>query len=206
MNTKKHDMPAIEKAINIIREKNGIIRTSEAIRNGIHPRILYALRDSEAIEQISRGLYRLSELDALSNFDIVAVASRVPNAVLCLISALSFHGLTTQIPHAVAIAIGRNSKIPKIYFPPISVHRFSDESFSQGIEIYTIDGVGVRIYSAEKTLVDCFKFRKKIGMDVVLEALKFYKSRHKIDIGKLIEYARICRVEKIMMPYLEASL
>ena len=199
-------MSALDKAINIIREKNGLIRTSEAIKSGIHPRILYALRDSEKIEQVSRGLYRLTEFDALSNYDVVIVASRAPNAVICLISALSFYGLTTQIPHAVAIAIGRNSKIPKIHFPPISVHRFSDESFSQGIEIYTIDGVGVRIYSAEKTLVDCFKFRKKIGIDVVLEALKFYKSRHKIDIGKLIEYAKICRVEKIMMPYLEASL
>ena len=203
---KKINMSALDKAINIIRERKGLIRTSEAIKSGIHPRILYALRDSEKIEQVSRGLYRLTEFDALSNYDVVIVASRAPNAVLCLISALSFHELTTQIPHAVAIAIGRNSKIPKIHFPPVSVHRFSDESFSQGIEIHTIEGVGVRIYSAEKTLVDCFKFRKKIGMDVVLEALKFYKSRHKIDIGKLIEYARICRVEKIMMPYLEASL
>lgn len=199
-------MSALDKAINIIREKKGVIRTSEAIKSGIHPRILYALRDSEKIEQISRGLYRLSEFDALSNYDVVTVASRVPNAVLCLISALSFHRLTTQIPHAVAIAVGRNSKIPKIHFPPVSVHRFSDESFSQGIEIHIIDGVSVRIYSAEKTLVDCFKFRKKIGMDVVLEALKFYKYRNKINIGKLIEYARICRVEKIMTPYLEASL
>ncbi len=202
----KINMSALDKAINIIREKKGLIRTSEAIKSGIHPRILYALRDSEKIEQISRGLYRLAEFDALSNYDVVTVASIVPNAVLCLISALSFHGLTTHIPHAVEIAIGRKSKIPKIHFPPVSVHRFSDESFSQGIEIHIIDGVSVRIYSAEKTLVDCFKFRKKIGMDVVLEALRFYKSRYKIDIGKLIEYAMICRVEKIMTPYLEASL
>ncbi len=198
--------PSAENALKIIRQMGGTIRTAEATRNGIHPRTLYALRDGGVLEQLSRGVYRLSELDPLSSPDLVTLASRVPHAVVCLISALSFHNLTTQIPHEVSIAIDRDSRIPQIHFPPISVHRFSSESFKAGIEEHEIDGVTVRVYSPEKTLADCFKFRNKIGMEVVLEAIKFYKSRREFNIGKLLKYARICRVDRLMTPYLEATL
>lgn len=184
----------------------GSIRTAEAIRKGVHPRTLYALRDSGALEQISRGVYRLAELGAVSSPDLVTVASRVPHAVICLISALSFHNLTTQIPHEVSIAIDRDSRIPKINFPPISVHKFASESFRAGVEVHRIDGVAVRIYNPEKTLADCFKFRNKIGMDVVLEALKLYKTRNKWNLSEMLKYARICRVENVMKPYLEALI
>ena len=184
----------------------GLIRSTEAIQSGVHPRTLYALRDSGTLEQISRGVYRLAELDAISSPDLVTVASRVPHAVICLISALSFHNITTQIPHQVSIAIDRDSRIPKIHFPPISVHRFSSESFSAGTEEHKIDSMIVRIYSAEKTIADCFKFRNKIGIEIVLEALKLYKSRRNFNLDKLLEYARICRVERIIGPYLEATL
>lgn len=199
-------MSKYDKALEIISQKQGIIRTSDAIRSGIHPRVLYELRDSGRIEMISRGVYRLSELDALSSPDISIIAARVPGAVLCLVSALSFHNLTTQIPYKVSIAIEREAKIPRIDYPPVSVHRFSGKSFTSGIETHITDGVNIRIYDAEKTLADCFKFRNKIGMEVVLESLKFYRSRHRFDIEKLLEYARICRVKKIMKPYLEAVL
>ena len=140
-----------------------MIRTADAIQNGIHPRTLYQLRDNGTVERISRGVYRLAELAAISNPDLVTVASRVPNAVICLISALSFHDLTTQIPHVVSIAIQRDSRSPRIDFPPISVHQFSSESYAAGIENHEIDGVPVKIYNPEKTIVDCFKFRNKIG-------------------------------------------
>jgi len=198
--------PSIKKAVEIIRQMGGSIRTAEAIRKGVHPRTLYALRDSGTLEQISRGVYRLAELGAVSSPDLVTVASRVPHAVICLISALSFHNLSTQIPHEVSIAIDRDSRIPQINFPPISVHKFASESFQAGVEVHCIDGVTVRIYNPEKTLADCFKFRNKIGMDVVLEALKLYKTRKKWNLSELLKYARICRVENVMKPYLEALI
>jgi predicted transcriptional regulator of viral defense system len=198
--------PSAAKAIEIIRQMGGAIRTAAAIRNGVHPRTLYALRDLGTLEQISRGVYRLAELGAVSSPDLVTVASRAPHAVICLISALSFHNLTTQIPHQVYIAIDRDSRIPQINFPPVAVHKFATESFRAGIEEHLIDGVTVRIYSQEKTLADCFKFRNKIGMDVVLEALKLYKTRKQRNLGDLLKYARICRVENVMKPYLEATI
>jgi predicted transcriptional regulator of viral defense system len=142
----------------------------------------------------------------ISNPDLVTVATRVPNSVICLISALSFHEITTQIPHEVSVAIPKDSKPSRIDYPPVLFHKFSAESFHAGIEEHQIDGVTVQVYCPEKTMADCFKFRNKIGVDVVLEALKLYKSRMKFNHQKILEYARICRVDKIITPYLEANL
>ncbi len=197
---------ATGKALLIIKKHSGVIRTGEALKAGIHPRVLYFLRDHGRIEQVSRGVYRLSELPPISNPDLVTVALRVPRAVICLVSALSFHHLTTQIPHEVAIALERGTETPRIDFPPLSVHRFAKVAFTAGIEKYDIDGVMVSIYSPEKTLADCFKFRNKLGMDVVLEALKFYRTKKKFNTDELIRFARICRVENVMSPYLEAMI
>jgi predicted transcriptional regulator of viral defense system len=179
---------------------------SEALANGITRYMLYSLRDKGIIEQMTRGVYRLTELPPISNPDLVTVCLRFPNAVVCLISALAYHNITTQIPHAVAIAVSRESRIPVLEYPPVQAYRFSNEAYNVGIEKHVIDGVSVKIYSPEKTLADCFKFRNKIGMDVVIEALKLYKSRKKINIKKLLEFAEACRVKKIMMPYLEATI
>jgi len=192
-------------ALEVIRKTGGTIRTAKAIASGIHPRTLYALRDDGSLERISRGVYRLAELEAVSAPDLVIVASRAPHAVICLISALSFHSLTTQIPHQVSIAIDRYSRAPKIDFPPISVHRFSSQSFRAGIDEHDVDGVTVRIYSPEKTIVDGFKFRNKIGTEVVLEALRLYRTRRDYDLGRLLEYSHLCRMERVMRPYLEAT-
>lgn len=179
---------------------------SEAIRYGISRYSLYKMRDDGIIEQISRGIYRLMELPTISNPDLVTVSLRFPNAVICLISALSYHGMTTQIPHAVSIAVPRQARMPSLDSPPIHAYKFSDNAFKAGIEKHQIDGVCVRVYSPEKTLADCFKYRNKLGMDVVLEALKLYKSQKKYSLDKLLKCARICRVEKVMKPYLEATL
>ena len=175
----------------------------EAIKLGISRYMLYSLRDKGIIEQVSRGVYRLASLPAMTNPDIVTVASRFPNAVICLISALHFHRITTQIPHEVFIAVNHKSRPPKIDFPPISVHKFSGTAYSEGYEIHSIDGVPVKIYCAEKTIADCFKFRNKIGMDIVLEALKMYKTRKEFNPDKLLKYAKICRITKAITPYLE---
>lgn len=195
-----------EDSIAIFRKLGGQFRMSEALAHGITRYMLYSLRDKGIIEQVSRGIYRLVELAPLSNPDLVTVSLRFPNAVICLISALSYHNITTQIPHAVSVAVSRDSRMPSLDYPPIQAHRFSDEAYNSGIEDHMIDGVSVKIYNPEKTLADCFKFRNKIGMEVVLEALRLYRSRKQFNLERLLTYAGICRVKNIMTPYLEATI
>ncbi len=195
-----------KKPEDIFRSCGGQLRMSEAIEHGITRYMLYSLRDKGVIEQISRGVYRLAELPPISNPDLVTVSLRFPNAIICLISALAFHEITTQIPHSVSVAVPRDSRQPSLDYPPLLVHRFSEQAYRAGFEEHQIDSIFVKIYCPEKTLADCFKFRNKIGIDVVLEALKLYKTRKKFDLKKLLKYAKICRVEKVMRPYLEASV
>ncbi len=188
----------------IFRAHGGQLRMSEAIRHGLSRYTLYALKERGAIEQISRGLYRLADLPPIGNPDLVTVSLRYLHAVICLVSALSWHGITTQIPHAVSVAVPRDARRPARDHPPILAHRFSDASFKAGIARHDIDGVPVHIYEAEKSIADSFKFRNQIGMDVVLEALQLYRQRNRFDPGKLLKYAKVCRVENVMRPYLEA--
>ena len=190
----------------IFRKFGGQLRMSEALAAGISRYMLYRMRDQGVIEPLSRGLYRLAELPPISNPDLAAVCLRYPKAVICLISALSFHGLTTQIPHQVSIAVSRDSRLPSLDYPPVDTHRFTGESFEAGIEKHEIDGITIRVYNPEKTIADCFKFRNKLGKDVVLEALKFYGTKKKIQIDLLLKYGRICRVDRIMKPYLESMV
>lgn len=177
---------------------------SEAIKHGISRYMLYKLRDKGIIEQISRGVYRLKDLPEIGNPDLVTVSLRYPNSIVCLVSALAFHGITTQIPHSVSVAVLRGSRVPFLDYPPVYSHQFSKNAYTNGIETHQIDGVSVKIYNIEKTLADCFKFRNKIGMDIVLEALKLYRDRKKNNLAGLIKYGKICRVEEVMRPYLEA--
>lgn len=195
-----------EKPEDIFRSCGGWLRMSEATRRGITRYMLYTLRDRGVIEQISRGVYRLVELPPIGNPDLVTVGLRFPNAVICLVSALAFHEISTQIPHSVSVAVSRESRMPSLEYPPLIVRRFSDQAYRAGFDEHQIDGISVKIYSPEKTLADCFKFRNKIGMDVVLEALKLYKVRKKFNHERLLIFARIFRVEKVMRPYLEASV
>lgn len=190
----------------LFRQHGGQLRMGEAIALGMSRYSLYSLRDKGVIEQVSRGVYRLVELPPLSNPDLVTVSLRFPNAVICLISALAYHEITTQIPRAVTVAVPRDARMPSLDSPPVHAYRFSDVAFRAGIEKHEVDGVTVQVYSAEKTLADCFKYRNKIGMDVVLEALKFYRSQRPFNLANLLKYARICRVEKVMKPYLEATV
>ncbi len=200
------NITATDKAKTIILKQGGIIRTQEAIRQGIHPRTLYQLRDSGELEQLSRGVYKLRDGKPLEHPDLVTVAIRVPKGVICLVSALSFHEMTTQVPHAVSVALEKGAEQPRIDFPPVTVFRFSSECFPAGIETHMLDGIPVRIYSPEKTLADCFKFRNTIGMDVVLESLKLFQQRKQKDLNALMDHAEACRVTSVIRPYLEATL
>ena len=178
---------------------------ADAVQAGISRRTLYAMRDDGVVEQLSRGTYRLSSLPELSNPDLVTVATRIPAGVICLISALSFHELTTQIPHAVDVALARGTEKPRIDYPPVHVYWFSARAFTAGVETPLVDGKTIRIYCAEKSVADAFKYRNKLGMDVALESLKNWRAQNK-NLQRLIEYARVCRVEQVMRPYLEALL
>ena len=198
--------PSEMTALALFAEHNGTLRTKQALALGIHPRTLYRLRDEGRIEMVSHGVYRLSSLAPLSNPDLVTVALRVPRAVVCLVSALDYHGLTAEIPRQVQIALPRSTHTPTIDYPPIRVFRFTGEALTAGIVDVDIDGVNVRLYDASKTVVDCFRFRNKLGMEVVLDALSRWRDRR---IGKpadLLHYARLCRIERVMLPYLEAML
>jgi len=195
-----------ERAVQLFRERGGLLRTKAALSAGVHPRTLYAMKSAGVVERLSRGLYRLAEMPPLGNPDLVSVAAKVPQGVICLISALAYHELTTQIPHEVYVALGRGAEPPRLTHPPLRVFWFSGLSATEGIEVRDVDGVPVRIYSAEKTLADCFKFRKRIGLETAVEALRLYRARGRVKVDDIMRFANICRVEEVIKPYLEAVL
>ena len=195
-----------EKEKRAFARKGGLLSTGAAVRAGIHPRALYQMRDEGVVEQLDRGLYRLANLPALSDPDLVTIALKIPAGVVCLISALAYHEITTQVPHEVHVALARGAEPPRLRHPPVKLYWFTGRAFTEGIETHKIDGVSVRVYSAEKTLADCFKYRNKLGLEIVLEAVRLYRSRKRPKIDDLMKFARVCRVEKVMRPYLEALL
>ena len=196
---------AEKKVIELIEKNGGMARTRDFLAKGVHPRVLYCMRDEGSIECISRGLYQLPG-QVLDEPDLAAVFTKIPHGVACLVSALSIHEITTEIPHAVFVALQRGAEKPRMEYPPVRFYWMSGAAFSEGIEIHKKGSVSIPVYCVEKTLADCFKYRNKIGMDVVLEALKFYRERHRFDGNKIMHYARICRVENVMRPYLEAVI
>ena len=196
----------IKEALSVFKNRGGMFRTSEALSAGIHPRTLYKLRDEGYITKLDRGLYKLTDDPPLSNPDIAIIAARVPNAKICLLSALDFHEMTTEIPHKVHIAIARTQRDPKIDYPPIEVYRFTGESFTEGVEKHEIDGQTIQVYRPAKTIADCFKFRNIIGKEIALEALQSGLKQKNIEVKDILKYAKICRVENIMKPYLEATI
>ncbi|MBM3143817.1 MAG: transcriptional regulator [Chloroflexi bacterium] len=198
-------MTAIEKALATFQQYSGTLRTSQAIRLGIAPRTLYALRDAGRIVEVTRGVYRLPDIPLSQHADLVQVALRVSKGVICLVSALAFHNLTTQIPHQVYVALPLYAEKPRLAYPPVRLFWLSQAAYSAGIVEHILEGVILRVYSREKTVADCFKYRNKIGLEVALEALKDGLAQG-CKPERLMEFARIDRVEKVMRPYLEALL
>jgi predicted transcriptional regulator of viral defense system len=196
----------LRSAAKVFQRKGGVLRTKDAIQAGIHPRTLYELRDAGVIEVLSRGLYRLVDSPPLQNPDLTTVASRVRHGVICLISALSIYDLTTQIPHEIYVALPRGAERPRLRYPPLRPFWFTGKAYTEGITKHRLDGTMIPVYSAEKTLADCFKYRTTIGLDTVKEALRRYMRRGKVDVDAIMHYAEICRVAKIVRPYLEALL
>jgi len=187
----------------IFRRHGGVLRTYHALELGIHPRTLYRLRDTGRLVLVTRGVYRLAGLPEPSQPHLLVVAVRVPSAVVCLISALLFHGLTTHTSHEVQVALPRGTRSPRLDYPPLRVFRLSGRAYTEGIEAHSIEGVQLRVYNPGKTVADCFKFRNKIGLDVALEALRDYQRKSPGGMDDLWRYAKICRMTQVIHPYLE---
>jgi predicted transcriptional regulator of viral defense system len=190
----------------LFADNGGIMSTRQVLDAGVHPETLYRMRDLGLIEKIARGWYRLPGLPPLAAPDLVEVALRIPAGVICLVSALAFHNLTSQIPYMVHVAAPRGRKVPKIDYPPVRVFWFSDATYNVGFERHVLDGVKVLIYGPAKTIADCFKFRNRIGLDVAVEGLKLYLKSSTPKVGELIHYSKLCRVYNFMKPYLETFL
>lgn len=194
---------AVDAALRIFK-KNKVLRSAEIFARGIQPRTLYQMRDQGLVIQEGRGLYRLAGEPLWSDPDLAVIALRIPKGVICLISALYFHRLTTQIPREVHVALPMDSEKPRISHPPTRFFWISPKPFKAGIEKHKIDDVEVKVYSVAKTIADCFKFRNKIGMDVALEALRDGLSQKRCAPEEILRFARINRVERVMLPYVEA--
>ena len=192
-----------QRVLGLAREK-GLLRASD-LDTIEAPRVsLTRLTAAGLLERIGRGLYRLPDAQVSEFESLETVATKVPQAVFCLLTALQFHELTTQLPRQIWIAMPRGSHVPRIEYPPIKMVQMTGDVYSEGIETVVRDGVKLRVYSVAKTVADCFKHRNRIGLDVALEALKDVRARRKATADDLWRYAKICRVANVMRPYLEA--
>jgi predicted transcriptional regulator of viral defense system len=195
----------LQTVLETFRQHGGVLRTGQALMRGIHPAALYDLVEAGQLTRLARGLYRLADAQEFSNPDLAVVATKAPDAVVCLISALSFHGITTQVPRAVYLAVprGRYAGL-RLRTPPVKIYRFDAASFDEGIEAHQIDGITVRIYGVARTLVDCFKYRNKLGLDIAIEALRFVRARKRISNREILHFARLLRQVRVIGPYLES--
>jgi len=195
----------LDKALEAFRRNGGVLRTGAALSQGVHPEALYRLIGEGRLVRLARGLYRLSSAEEFINPDLAVVAVKAPGTVVCLISALAYHGVTTQMPRVVHLAVPRGQYAAlRLRSPPVKVYRFDPVTFEEGIEVHRIDGADLRVYGVARTLVDCFKYRNKIGLDVAIEALRFARQRKRTSNRDILHIARLLRQERVMAPYLEA--
>lgn len=184
--------------------KTGIVRMSDLTKKGITRATVSRLVSENKLEKLAPGLYCLTGTEFSEKESLIIIASRVPQAVFCLLTALQIHNLTTQLPRKVWIAMPKGSHTPKMNYPPLKMVQYSDEAFSEGIEIIESDKIKLRVYNLAKTIADCFKHRNKIGFDVAIEVLKEAFTKNKVTVDELWHYAKICRVANVMRPYIEA--
>ena len=192
-----------ERLINLTRSQ-GLIRPCDLIPMGIsRVSLTRAVRHGQ-LERVGRGLYGLPGRKVSAHGSLAEVARRVPRGVVCLLSALRFHGLTTQAPFEVWLAIENKSLAPKLDSPPLRIVRFSGAALTEGVEEHVVDGVTVRVTGVAKTVADCFKYRNKIGLDVAMEALREAWHEKRMTSDDIWRYAKVCRVANVMRPYLES--
>lgn len=189
-----------------IAKTKGLIRARDLTEYGIPRQYLVIACKRGLLERLDRGLYSIPNAMQTEHRSLLEVCKLVPQGVICLLSALQYHGMTTQSPFEVWIAIGESSEIPRISVVTLRIARFSVVSLNAGVESHNVNGVELRVFTPAKTVADCFKYRNKIGIDVATEALRDYLRHRRGSIDELTKYGRICRVERIMEPYLEALL
>jgi predicted transcriptional regulator of viral defense system len=182
----------------------GGVTSREVTEAGIHRQLLTRLVREGALEQVARGVYRLPDQPVSEHHGLVLAAAAVPKGIICLLSALAFHGLGTQLPSEVWLAVPRRARQPTLKYPPLRIVRFSGDAFTKGVETHQVEGRLLRVYGAAKTVADCFKYRNKIGLDVALEALREGWRERRFTLDELDRYAEICRVSGVMRPYLES--
>ena len=192
-----------ERTLKLARRRRGVTARDLATA-GIHRQVLSRLVGSGEIERVVRGLYRLPEHSPTEHHGLAMASAAVPQGIVCLLSALQFHGIGTQLPFEVWIAIDRRARRPALKYPPLRVVRYTGEALTEGVESHRIEGQTVRVYNVAKTVADCFKYRNKIGLDVALEALREAWRERRFTMDELDRHARICRVQRVMRPYLEA--
>lgn len=181
-----------------------VLRAADVRAHGWPPQLLLSLHQAGKLQRVARGLYSLPDIEITEHQAALVVCQRVPKAVLCLLSALQFHEVGTQMPHEVWIALPQGTQAPALDYPTLRIARLRGTAYSEGIETVIEHGSSIRVYSVAKTVTDCFKFRNKIGLDVALEALKDAWRKRKITMAEITHFAKINRVEKVMQPYLEA--
>lgn len=199
-------MNALTHSQRILRlaSKRGLLRARDLAQERIPRATLSRLVESGQLSHVSRGLYALPRQQRSGQHQLAEIAARNPHGVFCLLTALRFHQLTTQSPHEVWLAIPNKSYATKLDYPPLRIVRFSGPSLTEGIERHTVDRAPIRVYSAAKTVADCFKYRNKIGLDVALEALRECRREKRASNDELWHYAKLCRVANVMRPYLES--
>ena len=192
-----------DRLIELVRSR-GLLRPCDLTELGI-PRVSLtrAVRRGQ-LERVGRGLYGLPDRQISEHGSLAEVARRVPKGVVCLLSALRFHGLTTQAPFEVWLAIENKALAPKVDYPKLRIVRFSGAALTEGVEEHVVDGVTVRVTGVAKTVADCFKYRNKIGLDVALEALRDAWRAKRMTGDALWHYAKVCRVANVMRPYLDS--
>lgn len=192
--------------IEYFKSHGGVARFSSIRKAGFHPDVIKKNEKENKIEKIGKGLYRLTK-DTIGSYpDYVIAALQSSKGVICLLSALYFHKATNEIPRFVEIAIPTGSRANRIKYPPVKFYRFSPNTWKAGAEKHEIEGHTVKIYSLAKTVADCFKFRNRIGINVAREALKIAVAEKHIKPKDIMEYAKICRVDRIIKPILETML
>ena len=204
MKNGKADMiTPIDRTLKLIK-KAGVLRPRDLDEHGISRQYLRILEQAGKVRRSGRGLYVMEGAPVTENHTVAEACKRVPHGVICLITALRLHGLTTQLPHEIWMAIDRKARKPSVDYPPLRIVRFSGAALTSGIEERKIDGVPVRVYDPAKTVADCFKYRNKIGLDVAIEALRDCRRRKKASMDQLWAAAKVCRVANVMQPYVEA--
>lgn len=198
------DMNELAERLIDLARSHGLIRPCDLVPLGISRVSLTRAVRRGQLERVGRGLYGLPGREVSAQGSLAEVALRVPNGVVCLLSALRFYGLTTQAPFEVWLAIENKAIRPKLDYPPLRIVRFSGAALTEGVEEHVVDGVTVRITSVAKTVADCFKYRNKIGLDVALEALREAWHEKRMTSDDIWHYAKVCRVANVMRPYLES--